>query len=99
MLELGDEHERGHQAVGAAAADVVELLIVVGSGAGDVAEAAVAGGLASDRVLRVDDVDAALDALRPRLRDDDVVLVKASRGIGLDQLVDALRLELGEAAP
>jgi UDP-N-acetylmuramoyl-tripeptide--D-alanyl-D-alanine ligase len=99
MLELGDEHERGHQAVGAAAAGVVELLIVVGSGAGDVAEAAVAGGLASDRVLRVDDVDAALDALRPRLRDDDVVLVKASRGIGLDHLVDALRLELGEAAP
>jgi UDP-N-acetylmuramyl pentapeptide synthase len=30
------------------------------------------------------------------LRDGDVVLVKASRGIGLDQLVDALRLEIGE---
>ena len=44
------------------------------------------------------DADAALDALRPRLRDGDVVLVKASRGIGLDHLVDALRLEIGEAA-
>jgi UDP-N-acetylmuramoyl-tripeptide--D-alanyl-D-alanine ligase len=99
MLELGDEHEPGHLAVGAAAADVAELLIVVGSGAGGIAQAAVAGGLSTDRVLRVDDVDAALDALRPRLRDDDVVLVKASRGIGLDRLVDALRVELGEAAP
>jgi UDP-N-acetylmuramyl pentapeptide synthase len=32
------------------------------------------------------------------LRDGDAVLVKASRGIGLDRLVDALRLELGEVA-
>ena len=44
------------------------------------------------------DAEAALDALRPRLRDGDVVLVKASRGVELDLLVDGLRLELGEAA-
>ena len=49
------------------------------------------------RIHHVDDVEAALDVLRPRLRDGDAVLVKASRGIGLDRLVDALRLELGEA--
>jgi UDP-N-acetylmuramyl pentapeptide synthase len=48
-------------------------------------------------VLFVRDRDAALDALRPRLRDGDVVLVKASRGIALDELVDALRAELGGA--
>jgi UDP-N-acetylmuramyl pentapeptide synthase len=36
--------------------------------------------------------------VRPRLREGDVVLVKASRGVALDHLVDALRLELGEAA-
>ena len=99
MLELGDEHGSGHRMVGAAAAEVAELLIVVGSGAEEIALAARAGGLAADRVLPVEDADAALDALRPRLRDDDVVLVKASRGIALDRLVDALRLELGEAAP
>ena len=40
-----------------------------------------------------------LPSLRPRLREGDTVLVKASRGIGLDRVVDALRLELGEAAP
>jgi UDP-N-acetylmuramyl pentapeptide synthase len=50
-----------------------------------------------NRVLPVRDADAALDVLRPRLRDGDVVLVKASRGVGLDRLVDALRLEIGEA--
>jgi UDP-N-acetylmuramyl pentapeptide synthase len=44
----------------------------------------------------VPDADAALDAVRPRLRDGDAVLVKASRGIELDRVVDGLRLELGE---
>ena len=35
--------------------------------------------------------------MRPRLREGDSVLVKASRGIALDRVVNALRLELGEA--
>jgi UDP-N-acetylmuramyl pentapeptide synthase len=46
----------------------------------------------------VPDADAALDALRPRLRDGDTILVKASRGLALDRVVDGLRLELGEVA-
>ena len=42
----------------------------------------------------VPDVEAVLATLPPRLRSGDVVLVKASRGIGLDRLVDGLRDEL-----
>jgi UDP-N-acetylmuramoyl-tripeptide--D-alanyl-D-alanine ligase len=98
MLELGDGHEAGHLAVGEAAAGVAELLIVVGSGAGGIAGGAIDAGLDSSRIHVVPDADAALDALQPRLRDGDVVLVKASRGIGLDRVVDGLRLTLGEAA-
>lgn len=97
MLELGEGHESGHLAVGQAAASVAELLIVVGDGAGGIAAGAVDAGLDASRVHHVPDADAALDALVPRLRDDDVVLVKASRGIGLDRVVDGLRLHLGEA--
>ena len=98
MLELGDAHEEGHLAVGEAAAAVAELLIVVGSEAGGIAAGAVAAGLDPSRVHLVPDAEAGLDALQPRLRDGDVVLVKASRGIGLDRLVDGLRLLLGETA-
>jgi UDP-N-acetylmuramoyl-tripeptide--D-alanyl-D-alanine ligase len=98
MLELGDAHETGHRAVGEAAANVVELLVVVGDGARQIAAGARDAGLAPDRVIRVANRDAALDALRPRLRDGDVVLVKASRGVALDLLVDALRGELSGAA-
>ena len=98
MLELGDAHESGHVTVGEAAAAIVDLLIVVGADATGIAEGAVTAGLDRSRIHLVADADAALDALEPRLRDGDVVLVKASRGIGLDRVVDGLRLSLGEAA-
>jgi UDP-N-acetylmuramoyl-tripeptide--D-alanyl-D-alanine ligase len=97
MLELGDGHEAGHRAVGEHAGQVADLLIVVGEDAGGIVAGALDAGLDQARVLPVPDADAALDVLRPRLRDGDVVLVKASRGIGLDRVVDALRLEIGEA--
>jgi UDP-N-acetylmuramoyl-tripeptide--D-alanyl-D-alanine ligase len=98
MLELGDGHVAGHLDVGEAAAGVVDLLVVVGDEALAIAAGARDGGLDPAKVLLVHDRDAALDALRPRLREGDVVLVKASRGIALDLLVDALRAELGGAA-
>jgi UDP-N-acetylmuramoyl-tripeptide--D-alanyl-D-alanine ligase len=98
MLELGDGHEAGHLAVGAAAAPLVERLIVVGADARGIVDGAIEAGLPAEHVQHVADGEAALDALRPRLREGDTVLVKASRGVELDRLVDALRLELGEAA-
>jgi UDP-N-acetylmuramoyl-tripeptide--D-alanyl-D-alanine ligase len=98
MLELGDAHESGHREVGVAAGAVVELLVVVGVDARGIVDGALEAGLEPGRIHHVPDAEAALDTLRPRLRDGDVVLVKASRGIALDRLVDGLRLELGEAA-
>jgi UDP-N-acetylmuramoyl-tripeptide--D-alanyl-D-alanine ligase len=94
MLELGDAHEAGHADVGRMAAGVAELLVVVGEGAAPLAEAALEAGLPADRILRAPDAEAALDVLVPRLRAGDVVLVKASRGIGLDLLVERLAAEL-----
>jgi UDP-N-acetylmuramoyl-tripeptide--D-alanyl-D-alanine ligase len=96
MLELGSASDEGHATVGSAAAATVDLLVVVGAGAAGIAEGAGTAGLDPARILRVDDRDAALDALRSRLRPGDVVLVKASRGVALDVLVDDLATELGE---
>jgi UDP-N-acetylmuramoyl-tripeptide--D-alanyl-D-alanine ligase len=98
MLELGEGHGAGHVTVGEAAGRTVDLLVVVGPEAHGIVEGARAAGLDAARIHHVEDVEGALDVLRPRLRDGDTVLVKASRGIGLDRVVDALRLELGEAA-
>lgn len=95
MLELGERHEDGHRVVGEAAAGIVDRLVVVGGGATAIADGARDAGLDASRIALVQDPAAALDHLRPRLRDGDVVLVKASRGIGLEGLVESLRTELG----
>jgi UDP-N-acetylmuramoyl-tripeptide--D-alanyl-D-alanine ligase len=94
MLELGTGAVTGHREVGTAAAATCDLLIVVGAGAAGIATGAKAAGLDPSRIFEARDPEAALDLLRARLRDGDVVLVKASRGVELDLLVDALRDEL-----
>jgi UDP-N-acetylmuramoyl-tripeptide--D-alanyl-D-alanine ligase len=99
MLELGEAAEEGHRAVGEAAARTVDWLVVVGSGASGVADGALAAGMEPARIVRVRDAETALEAIPPRLRDGDVVLLKASRGIALDRVVDGLRAELGRGAP
>jgi UDP-N-acetylmuramoyl-tripeptide--D-alanyl-D-alanine ligase len=103
MLELGDLHDAGHRAVGEAAAGVCEELVVVGGHSGGGAAAIVEGardaGLAATGIHAVADRDAALEALDGMLRPGDVVLVKASRGVELDLLVEALaKARAGERA-
>jgi len=102
MLELGPEAPELHRAVGAHAASAADLLVAVGAGAAPIVEGARAAGMPDDRVLHAADFDAALGELRARLQPGDVVLFKASRGlgmdpaarsrrgVGLDDLVDAL---------
>ncbi|MEA2620100.1 MAG: UDP-N-acetylmuramoyl-tripeptide--D-alanyl-D-alanine ligase [Chloroflexota bacterium] len=98
MLELGESSDEGHRVVGEAAARTLDWLVVVGDGAAGIAEGAVAAGMGPARVIRVRDAEAALESVLPRLRDGDVILVKASRGIGLERVVDGLSRELGESA-
>ena len=93
MLELGDSHDAGHRAVGEAAAATVDRLIVVGEGAQAIAAGARAAGL--EAVTAVADRAAAMEAVLAGRRAGDVVLVKASRGIELDKLVDDLVQALG----
>jgi UDP-N-acetylmuramoyl-tripeptide--D-alanyl-D-alanine ligase len=98
MLELGDGHEEGHRAAGAAAAAVVHRLVVVGGQprgrAVGIVEGAMAAGLPRDRIDAIHDRELAIQILAGTLRQGDVVLVKASRGIELDVLVDRLVDEL-----
>ena len=103
LRELGPAHDAGHREVGQAAGDALDLLVVVDGGPGGAAEGIATGaraaGLAPDRVLAVPDAAAAVDALRRRLVPGDVVLVKASRGVALELVVDGLVEALGGAEP
>jgi UDP-N-acetylmuramoyl-tripeptide--D-alanyl-D-alanine ligase len=90
MLELGDVAEAEHLALGERAAAVADLLVTVGEGGRSVAEAARAAGLAPSAVLHVDDAAGALEVLLPHLQPGDLILVKGSRGVALEAVVEAL---------
>jgi UDP-N-acetylmuramoyl-tripeptide--D-alanyl-D-alanine ligase len=84
--------------VGEAAATLADRLIVVGDGASAIAEGARGAGMAPGSVFVAADRAAALERLLDDRSADDVVLVKASRGIALDLLVDELVAALGGVA-
>jgi UDP-N-acetylmuramoyl-tripeptide--D-alanyl-D-alanine ligase len=95
MLELG-AHANGLHAEGgrAAAAAGVDILIAVGgSAAGALADAAVAAGLAASNVSHVATKHEAAELALARTRPGDLILVKGSRGIGTDLVVERLRAE------
>ena len=93
MLELGDAADAAHREVGRAAAGLLSLLVSVGPGAAGIAAGALEAGMEPGAVIEVEDRTAAADAIRERARAGDVVLVKASRGVELDRLVDELRTD------
>lgn len=90
MLELGDYSETGHRKVGQRAADVVDVLVTVGPMAHWIAEEAVIGGMAPVAVLAVDQNAAAVEALQPIVREGDLILIKGSRALHMEEIVTAL---------
>jgi UDP-N-acetylmuramoyl-tripeptide--D-alanyl-D-alanine ligase len=96
MRELGAESGTEHDAVGRLAVRLdVSRLIAVGDGARLIHMGAAHEGSWGDESVYVPDVEAALDILRQDLRPGDVVLVKASRSIGLERVADSLLAERG----
>ena len=94
MLELGAHTEHSHREIGALAAQAgLALLVTVGSHARGIAEGALAAGLAAQRVVAVPDAAAAAATLRWLLRDGDFVLLKGSRGIHLEKVLEAFALK------
>ncbi len=94
MYELGELTESAHRAVGERAATACDLLLAVGAGAARLlAEAAQRAGVPSVQVA--ENAEHAAEILRTSLRSGDVVLVKGSRGVGLDRTVVEL---VGEEA-
>jgi UDP-N-acetylmuramoyl-tripeptide--D-alanyl-D-alanine ligase len=88
MLELGDDAEAEHARVGELAAETgVDVVVIVGPGAGATADVGRARGLT---VFDVADAAAALDKVRESARPGDAVLVKASRAVGLEVVATAL---------
>ncbi len=98
MLELGPDSSRFHRRLGhQAAAAQLDKLLCVGEFADDVAAGAREGGLSSSRVCVVARAQLE-DALLASLRPGDTVLLKASRRLGLEQVLPPLRARFAATA-
>jgi UDP-N-acetylmuramoyl-tripeptide--D-alanyl-D-alanine ligase len=94
MLELGDYEEAGHLKVGCRAANIVAELITVGERARFIAQGAELCGLPRNRVHETPDCETAVAVLREILQPQDVILVKGSRGMKMEQIVMAISKEM-----
>jgi UDP-N-acetylmuramoyl-tripeptide--D-alanyl-D-alanine ligase len=90
MLELGPVEEQSHRLVGRRAKDAADVIVAVGELGRLIGEEALAAGMPADRVFLVKDAAEAVELLNDIIRNDDVVLVKGSRGVQLDRVVTAL---------
>jgi UDP-N-acetylmuramoyl-tripeptide--D-alanyl-D-alanine ligase len=90
MLELGDYEQTGHRLVGRRVIEAADFLVTVGSLGQIIAEESLAAGMPPEKVVMLTDVQAAMEALPGLIKEGDMVLIKGSRGVRLDRLVDFL---------
>ncbi len=94
MLELGSAAEECHLAVGKEAADKgVQLLVTVGELGKLIAEGAKRAGLDGAGIASFDSASDAGKYLAEKVRGGDAVLIKGSRGVGLERAAEALLRE------
>ncbi|WP_214629146.1 UDP-N-acetylmuramoyl-tripeptide--D-alanyl-D-alanine ligase [Paenibacillus agaridevorans] len=94
MLELGPEEAELHRGIGAyLTPDAAEGVLTCGPLSANTHEGAKASLREADeagRVIHFNDKDTLADWLKNRLQPDDLVLVKGSRGMRMEQVVQAL---------
>ena len=90
MLELGVYEQSGHEMVGTRAAQICDALYTVGSRAVYIAEAARRSGLRDDQVHVFETTGQVIDHVRSQFAAGDIILVKGSHGMHMDQIVSAM---------
>ena len=85
MYELGDESEKSHFEVGRYAKDKVDTLIVIGKYIKNFKD-----GFNNDNIIMYNTKEECIKELENIIKLDDVVLVKASRGVKLENVVKKL---------
>jgi UDP-N-acetylmuramoyl-tripeptide--D-alanyl-D-alanine ligase len=91
MMELGAYEDDGHKLVGRRAAAVASILVTVGERGLLIAQEALTSGLPREAVVSARDNAEAIQALCRLLTLGDFVLVKGSRGMKMEEIVQGIR--------
>ncbi len=90
MLELGEKELDYHREAGRNIPKSVDTVVGVGKRSRALLDGAREAGFGDDKLHHFDDAQSAADFLKTFIRSGDLVLIKASRGIGLDKTVNIL---------
>ena len=91
MYELGDYTQEAHHSIGKLAAELgVDFLITVGDLALQIAQGAIEAGMGKDKVVVCSSNQDALEKL-PLLDKGDTVLIKGSRSMKMEEIVESFR--------
>jgi len=94
ILELHKFSDQCHREIGKTiSSDTVDFLITIGDDATKIAEEAVNNGFDINKTLHFNDVDQSIGRIKDMVEEKDVILVKASHGMNLIKIVNALKAE------
>lgn len=92
MLELGEESVEAHSELGRRVAELsIDLLLAIGNEASVVVTSAIREGMSQDRARVVRSHSEAASIVRAFAREGDWILVKGSRGMAMEKVVEALK--------
>ncbi|KXZ39546.1 UDP-N-acetylmuramoyl-tripeptide--D-alanyl-D-alanine ligase [Alkalithermobacter thermoalcaliphilus JW-YL-7 = DSM 7308] len=90
MLEMGEYSKQVHEIVGSFAKDKSDIIITVGNNSRYIGYKAIEEGFEKSNVYHFSTNEEVVELLEKIISDDDVVLVKGSRGMRMEKIVEAL---------
>ena len=91
MKEIGRFSIEAHKDLGRTAKDIVDVLVTVGPEAKYIAEGATAAGMPKKNIHTFGTADVASSSVQEFIKKGDTVLVKASRSVRLDKVVEKIK--------
>jgi len=90
MLEIGQYSPEAHIRVGKKAAEIVDVVFAVGNRAGFIVEGAASVGFATNKIFQFSTSDEAKMAVQKELKENDVILVKGSRAMKMEKIIEEI---------
>ena len=93
MLELGEQTLAAHYKVGQQAATSADVLLCYGPSGSEMEKGALEGGMTSEQAQAYTSKEDMAKALKQLAKPGDVILFKGSRGVRMEQVLDAFLME------
>lgn len=90
MFEMGEFAEFGHRQVGKSALNNVDVLIAIGKDSEFIVEELKLNNMNSNNLYHFETKEKAIEKLDDIIQENDIILVKASRGMHLEKIVEYL---------